>query len=58
MITTIKKGISKEKIKILFEKLATNSNSCRGFDAYNFRDAVKYNEEAMEIQKQLKDEWR
>lgn len=57
MVTTIKKGISKEKIKSLFEKLAINSNKSRGFDAYRFCGTVKFNEDALTIQQRLRDEW-
>jgi hypothetical protein len=58
MVTTIKKGATKAEIQSLFEELTSHSNKNKGFDAYKFCGTVKFNEDAMEIQKRLRDEWK
>jgi hypothetical protein len=57
MVTTIKKGASKEEIRTLFEKLK-GSGKNKGFDAYKFCGTIKFKEDGLEIQKRLRDEWR
>jgi len=57
MVTTIKKGATKAEIQSLFEKLENRSDKNNGFDAYKFCGTVKFNEDAMKIQKRLRDEW-
>ena len=58
MVTTIKKGATKAEIQSLFEKLTSRSNKRKGFDAHRFCGTVKFNEDAMDIQKRLRDEWK
>jgi hypothetical protein len=57
MITTIKKGASKTEIKHTFEKLSKQSTKNKGFDAYKFCGTVIFDDDAVKIQKQLRDEW-
>lgn len=57
MVTTIKKGSSKEEIYALFEKLIKESKVSKGFDAYKFCGTVNFKEDGLKIQKQLRDEW-
>ena len=57
MVTTIKKGASRAEIQSLFEKLANSSIKRKGFDAYKFCGTVKFYKDALDIQKQLRDEW-
>lgn len=58
MVTTIKRGATKAEIRSLFEKLESHSDKSKGFDAYKFCGTVKFNEDAMKIQKRLRDEWK
>jgi hypothetical protein len=58
MVTTIKKGSTKEEIQELFEKLAKKSRIIKSFDAYRFCGKVKFKEDGLKIQKQLRDEWK
>jgi hypothetical protein len=57
MVTTIKRGATKAEIRSVFEKLESHTNSKRGFDAHKFCGTVKFNEDALEIQRRLRDEW-
>jgi hypothetical protein len=56
MVTVIKSGASKESIESSIKKLS-NSNK-KGFDANKFCGVVKLNEEPLDIQKRLRDEWK
>jgi hypothetical protein len=58
MVTTIKKGASKEEIYSLFEKLSKEFKVNKGFDAYKFCGTVKFKEDGLKIQKRLRDEWK
>lgn len=58
MVTTIKRGVTKTEIQSLFEILESHSDESKGFDAYKFCGTVKFNEDAMEIQKRLRNEWK
>jgi hypothetical protein len=57
MVTTIRKGASKKEIQDLFKELENKKKSRRSFDAYKFCGAVKFGEDALEIQKKMRDEW-
>jgi len=57
MVTTIKKGSSKEQIQTLFKNMEEKKASKKGFDAYKFCGTVKFDEDALEIQKKMRDEW-
>ena len=57
MVTTIKRGATKAEIESVFEKLASQTSKTKGFDAHKFCGTVKFNEDALEIQKRLRDEW-
>jgi hypothetical protein len=58
MVTTIKRGASIEEIRSLFLKMEEKKNLKKGFDAYKFCGTVRFNEDALEIQKQMRDEWQ
>ena len=58
MVTIVKKGASKKEINNLFEKLIQESKINKGFDAYKFCGKVKFKKDGLEIQKQLRDEWK
>jgi hypothetical protein len=53
MVTTIKKGASKEEIFTLFERLVKEAKVNKGFDAYRFCGTVKFKEDGLKIQKRL-----
>ena len=57
MVTTIKKGASRKEIKNLFKEIEKKKESGKGFDAYRFCGTVKFEEDALEIQKKMRDEW-
>lgn len=57
MITTIRKKDSKKEIKKHLEKIEAHKSRNKGFDAYKFCGAVKFNEDGLTIQKRLRDEW-
>lgn len=57
MVTKIKKGTSSEEIKTLFEKLQEKRKSRLGFDAFKYCGKVKFEVEAIEFQKRMRDEW-
>ena len=57
MVTTIKRGATKAEIESAFEQLANRPGKNKGFDAHKFCGTVKFNEDALEIQKRLRDEW-
>lgn len=57
MVTKIKRGASKEEILSIFSKLEENKNNRKGFDAYKFCGKVKFNEDGLDIQKKMRDEW-
>lgn len=53
MVTVIKKGADKEEI----EKALSNMKGKKKFDAYKYCGAIKLNEDPLEIQKRMRDEW-
>jgi len=58
MATTIKKGTSGEEIKKRLREISEKWNKRKGFDAFQFCGAVKFPEDALAIQKKIRDEWR
>jgi effector-binding domain-containing protein len=57
MITVIKQGSTEEIIKELLAKLFKKKRS-KGIDAYKYCGSLKLKEDALSIQKKLRDEWR
>ncbi len=57
MVLVLKKGASKKEIEAINEKLAKNHKKKR-FDAYKHCGVIKLQEDALAIQKRLRDEWR
>jgi hypothetical protein len=57
MLTTIKKGASKEEIRVIFERMAKESKSNKGFNAFKYCGKIRFKEDALKIQKRLRDEW-
>ena len=58
MVIIIKGGALKEEIKALNKRLLENTTPRKKFDAIKFCGAVKFNEDGLEIQKKLRDEWQ
>jgi len=56
MVTILKKGTKKDRIKKLLEKLLLEKKS-KGIDAYYYLGKIKLNKDAMSIQKELRNEW-
>jgi len=55
MVTVIKKGESKSNIQKALRKIEESTKS--GFNAKKFSGTLKLEEEPMDIQKRLRDEW-
>jgi hypothetical protein len=58
MVATIKKGASKKEIVALDRKLNENSSSRKKFDANKFCGTVKFEEDRLKIQKELRNGWQ
>lgn len=58
MTTTIKKGASGEEIKKRLREISKKWGKGKGFNAFEFCGAVKFPEDALHIQKKIRDEWR
>ena len=56
MVLVLKKGASKKEIDAITEKLAKIRRRKR-FDAYKHCGVIKLPEDALAIQKRLRDEW-
>lgn len=56
MVTIIKSGASKKTIDEKLEKLYQQEEA--GFDAKKFCGSLKLNDDALLIQKRLRDEWK
>ena len=53
MVTVIKKGSNKKEIEIALSKI----KSKKKFDAYKYCGTIKLEEDPLEIQKRMRDEW-
>jgi len=54
MVTTIKKGASAKEIK----KLLAKRKKTKGIDAFKYTGSIKLQEDALVIQRKMRDEWR
>ena len=57
MVVTIKKGATVDEIKEIEKKIFTSNKVKSGFDAKKYNVTVKFEEDAMTIQKKLRNEW-
>ncbi len=57
MVTVLKSGASKSSIQSILKKLGTR-RSKKGFEAQKFCGILKIDEDALAIQKRLRDEWK
>lgn len=55
MVTVLKRGTTKARIKEIVEKFTRQRNA--GFDAKRFCGTIKLHTDPSKIQKQLRDEW-
>jgi len=56
MVMTLKQGATKKRIRIILEDLAKEIN-LKGVDVYKYCGKISLKEDALEIQKRLRDEW-
>jgi hypothetical protein len=54
MVLTIRKGAGKKEILAIEKKLSHHEV---GFNAEKYNGIIKFKEDALEIQKKLRDEW-
>ena len=57
MILTIKQGASQKRIKLILDSLA-NKLQPRGVDVYKYVGKISLKKDALDIQKELRDEWK
>ncbi len=56
MVAILKQGATKENIKKLFDKLSKQSKN-EGVNTLKFCGKIKLGEDALAIQKQMRNEW-
>ena len=56
MLTVIKKGIAKEQLELLWKELNTRK-ARKSLDAWKHCGVLALEEDALSIQKRLRDEW-
>ena len=57
MVLTIKQGASQKRIKVILDSLA-NKLQPRGVDVYKYVGKISLKKDALDIQKELRDEWK
>jgi len=57
MILILKQGATKKRIKIILDNLAKERKH-KGVDVYKYCGKIKLKEDALEIQKGLRNEWQ
>ncbi len=56
MVTVLKSGATKSSIQAILKKLGSK-RSKKGFEAHKFCGVIKLSEDALNIQKRLRNEW-
>lgn len=56
MVTTLKNGATKKSIKRVLEKLAQNLKP-KGVDTFKYLGKISLKKDALDIQKELRNEW-
>lgn len=56
MVTVLKQGATKERIKKILKQLKKESES-KGIDVYKYLGTIKLKKDALVIQKELRNEW-
>lgn len=57
MVATLKKGVSKSKMNELLKKIVNNRKR-RGVDTHKYCGVIQLNKDALQIQKEWRDEWQ
>ncbi len=57
MVTILRKGATKKSITTMLTKL-TKQTKPKGVNAFHFVGKINLNEDALSIQKSLRDEWK
>ena len=60
MVLTLKQGAGKEEFRLLEAKLAQRMQQRqmkKGFDARKYKGTVRFDEDPLDIQKRLRNEW-
>jgi hypothetical protein len=57
MVTILRKGATKKSITTMLTKLTKQTKS-KGVNAFHFVGKINLNEDALSIQKSLRDEWK
>jgi hypothetical protein len=57
MVTVLKYGSKKEVIKRLLDRLSQQTDS-KGIDAYKYCGVIRIDEDPLDIQSKLRDEWK
>ena len=57
MVITLRKGASKREIKKTIRQLEALESNRKGFDAHKYCGVLKIKEDALNIQKRLRNEW-
>jgi hypothetical protein len=57
MVKILKKGASKKSFQTIMESISTVSKS-KGVEVYKYVGKIRLKEDALSIQKQLRDEWQ
>lgn len=57
MVTVIKQGSTRERIKALLEAMKNNRKQKKGVDTFKYSGTLALEMDPMEIQRQLRDEW-
>lgn len=57
MVTSLRQGTTKKSIRSILEKLAKDLQP-KGLDAYKYCGKIKLKEDALILQRKLRDEWQ
>ncbi len=57
MVTTIKKGTSKQNIEDILRQLFSKKKKASGIDAYKYCGVIKLKDSPYNIQKKMRREW-
>jgi len=57
MVTTLKQGATKKNIKTILEKLKKELKP-KGVDVYKYLGKISLQKDALDIQKELRNEWQ
>jgi len=58
MVMTIKQGATKKSIRSILENLTKELKPKKGVDVYKYVGKISLNTDALNIQRELRDEWK